>query len=257
MFIEGSVELLLPGPVYLVFFMLLATILAWRRVIKSTVRARIVLTVVTVWTFLASTPGFANAMLWALENRGMALAKIDGSAHEEEAVILVLASGYGRQTARGKEVRLGESGWERTEAGVELWRRIGGRLVFTGQPVETHGSSVAEVMARKAISMGVPSDSVEAESESRNTYENILFARTLVQNGAGSVWIVTSAAHLPRAMAIARKLGIPARGVPCDFRAIPYRGAAMWLPHNNAFEKARIALHEYAGMAYYWWKGWI
>ena len=112
-------------------------------------------------------------------------------------------------------------------------------------------------MAAAAVEMGVPAEHVEVEARSRNTYENLLFARSLVQEGVERVWIVTSAAHLPRVLAVARRLGITAQGVPCDFRAIPYRGPRAWLPHNNAFEKMRIALHEYVGMAYYRWKGWI
>ena len=251
--IGDPVALLLPNALFLL--VALAVVL-WLLRGRTQRTLRLAVGAALLWSYAASTPGLANKLLWSLETRHPVV-PLEEVAPQPGAVVLVLASGYGKVTAKGPEIRLGEAGWERVTAGVMLWRRVGGRLIFSGQPVASFGGSVAGVMAAQARELGVPSEAIVVEGESRNTRENLLFAGRWVGKEATGVWIVTSASHLPRAMAVARALDMNAKGFPCDFRAIRYGTWGAWLPHVEAPGKLKLALREYLALGYYRWQGWI
>ena len=255
-FVGDPIEWILPAPVYLVAG--LGAVAGWTTFIMGRRLPRLIrlgTVVLFIWAYVATLPGVANALLWSLEGR---VPPVDVSSlpRDDSAVILVLASGYGKRTMAGPEVKLGEAGWERVAAGVGLWRVVGGRLMFIGQPVEGAGRSVAERMAEAARHMGVPPDVIDVERSSATTYENLRAASRRTEGRHGARWVVSSASHLPRVLAVARKLGLSLKPFGCDYRAIPYRGWRAWLPHNNAIQGLRIALHEYLGLWYYRWKGW-
>lgn len=58
---------------------------------------------------------------------------------------------------------------------------------------------------------GVPAQAIHLEGRSRNTHENILLARPILESlGTRDVVIVTDRTHAPRARLIARGLGLRA-----------------------------------------------
>lgn len=68
-------------------------------------------------------------------------------------------------------------------------------------------------MAGLLRSAGVPPEAILPEAHSTNTRENIRFARDLLAlRGESDVVIVSDAYHLPRALVIARRLGLRATG---------------------------------------------
>ena len=70
-----------------------------------------------------------------------------------------------------------------------------------------------EVMRAWFISYDCPEEDVIAEIDSFNTRENLINARAIMEErGLVRALIVTSDYHVPRALAIARKVGIAASG---------------------------------------------
>lgn len=66
---------------------------------------------------------------------------------------------------------------------------------------------------------GVDVARVLFEDRSRNTYENALFSKELLQPNKGEVWLlITSAFHMPRAMGIFRSLDWEMRPYPVDYQ---------------------------------------
>src|SRR5262249_37539358 len=102
---------------------------------------------------------------------------------------------------------------------------------------------------------GVPASAVRVETKSRNTSENLAFSREIVTPFGDHVWLVTSALHMRRAMAVAHKLGIKARPYPCDYRGLPMLHWYAWLPNSGGAAMFADALHEWLGLAYYRTKG--
>jgi len=91
---------------------------------------------------------------------------------------------------------------------------LGGSDHLGGEPL-----SQADVARMVLADMGLDIDRVLFEGESRNTYQNALFGRDLVQPQPGEVWIlITSARHMPRAVGVFRRLGWPVIAYPVGYR---------------------------------------
>lgn len=73
------------------------------------------------------------------------------------------------------------------------------------------------VMKRFAIDAGIPSTDIFMDHAGFSTYESVYRARDVFQ--AKKILIVTQGYHLPRALYIAKRLGLEAWGVPSDPRA--------------------------------------
>lgn len=74
-----------------------------------------------------------------------------------------------------------------------------------------------ESMREWLIEKGVPEEMILAENKSRNTHQNLQNAVGMLPETAEKITIITSDYHLPRAMAIARDMGLDAEGIgsPC------------------------------------------
>lgn len=88
-------------------------------------------------------------------------------------------------------------------------------IIMTGGIGEGDTISEAEVARQWSIQHGVDKKAIFVETTSRTTYENILYAHNILKERAvKDVLIVSDPLHLPRALAIARHLGISALPSP-------------------------------------------
>jgi uncharacterized SAM-binding protein YcdF (DUF218 family) len=157
--------------------------------------------------------------------------------------------------ARGDESGLNEAA-ERITAAVELARKYpNARIIFSGGNGSLFENAPAEaaVAFRQMVALGVAPDRITAEEQSRNTIENAVFSRLIAQPKPGQRWLlVTSAFHMPRAIAVFRAAGFPVEAYPVDYRTRG-PGDAMRLFRAVAFGLAQtdVAVHEWAGLAAY------
>jgi uncharacterized SAM-binding protein YcdF (DUF218 family) len=238
-------EFLLPIPVYLVAILTALCVVAFRRRSSRLGRARYALVVAVLWSYGCSTPALANILTRRVEDR---FPSADAAVPIAGSLILTLSSGWTCKRGDRWETGLDRAGWERAVAATRLWRRMGGELLFVG-------GQEAQLMADFAVASGVPAEVIHVETRSRNTYENILFSRDLLSQRSGRTWLVTSALHMPRAMAVAAKLGISLRPAPCDRRAFDQQHWYVWLPNAGGPGMFSAVLHEQVGLAVYRLKG--
>lgn len=122
--------------------------------------------------------------------------------------------------ARG-EIALNDSAERATEL-VALARRYpAARLVFTGGSGELVGcgATAAAGLHTFYASLGLDPGRITFEDRSRNTYENALFSKRLVDPKPGDRWLlVTSAYHMPRSVGVFRQAGWPVIAYPVDYR---------------------------------------
>ena len=106
--------------------------------------------------------------------------------------------------------------------------------------------------------LGVPPDAVLIEEQSRSTYENAQHTAQLLQrHEIKQILLVTSALHLPRALATFRAARIDALPAPTDFEVMPEPPHPLrWLPDAEALFDSTRALKEYLGLWVYRWRGW-
>ncbi|MGR3541430.1 MAG: YdcF family protein [Hasllibacter sp.] len=85
-------------------------------------------------------------------------------------------------------------------------------LIGTGGAGADHPPEGAAIAA-EAVRLGLPPAAVLAETRSTTTWENVALALPLI--AGREVLIATERWHLPRALMIARRHGLTARGAPC------------------------------------------
>ena len=127
------------------------------------------------------------------------------------------------------------------------------RLLFTGGEGDLHSSSEAEAVQARAFfeSLGVPAQRMQFEAASRTTYENAVMTAALPGVDKGRPWLlVTSAWHMPRALATFRAAGWNVTPYPVDYRTGTH---TPWTEYSMAKSLWRwqLALHEWVGLLAY------
>lgn len=211
----------------------------------------------TPWTLAAlalatlvvfSAPRVANA-LQRLAERG-AVSTWRPDAVYDAAVVLGGALDP-EASRRSGAIELKEEG-DRVTRALELWRSgrvrhlvLSGGLVFA----EPGDLSEAARMGELLVRWGVPPDALVVEGKSRNTRENAVeTARVVAARGFRALVLVTSAAHVPRALGCFRAVGLAPDVLPVDRRAA--EGGSL-LPRAGALERSTSAIRELAGRAVY------
>lgn len=132
-------------------------------------------------------------------------------------------------------------------------------IVLSGAALD--GSvSEAEMMANALEQKGIPRQALVVEVASFTTYENARYTRhTLDERHINRVLLVTSALHMPRAMAAFRKQGITAIAAPSSPQIVVPKDPdfSFWQPSARALSASRSIIKEYAGLLVYWLRGWI
>lgn len=136
---------------------------------------------------------------------------------------------------------------------AELARRYPeARLIFSGGSGQLfdRATTEAEAMPIAFRAVGLDPTRVEYDGKSRNTYENAVFSRRIANPKVGEVWIVvTSAAHMPRAIGVFRKAAFPVVPYPVGFRGDPQFNFSFTF--GEGFESLNQPLKEFVGLAAY------
>jgi len=127
------------------------------------------------------------------------------------------------------------------------------RVIYTGGDgsLQRSGPSEAEQARRFFEAVGVSSPFVQYEAASRTTHENAMLSAQLPGVDIRQRWLlVTSAWHMPRAMATFAQAGWNVTPYPVDFRT---GSNTPWTAYSLADGARRwqLALHELLGIAAY------
>jgi len=174
-------------------------------------------------------------------------ARVDG--------IVTLGGGLGANTVASRGALDPEPSLSRVVETYALARRYpGARVVYSGG-----GQLIADAAAAKVVfdKLGLPAARLTLETRSRNTFENLLFTRDLVHPRPGATWLLaTSAFHMPRAMAVAERLGWKMTPWPTDYMTKRTPTSMLKLP-GVAINLSRtdLAAKEWIGLAVYRFEG--
>jgi uncharacterized SAM-binding protein YcdF (DUF218 family) len=212
---------------------------------------------VFVSLIVLATLGFSpvgNALIIPLENR---FPPWDAARGAPDGIIVL--GGAIDASGPGNEVMLNEAA-ERLVVVPDLARRYpNARIVFSGGSgaLIDDGDAEAKFAARLLETLGIARNRITLEDRSRNTVENAVFSKAIVQPTPGERWLlVTSAFHMPRAIGVFRKTGFSVEPYPVDWRT---RGAEDALrpfaTMGDGLQRTDTAVHEWVGLLVYWLTG--
>lgn len=234
---------------------LLGTFLLWKQ--RRIVGAGLI-GLAVVGLYLLSTPAISDALAGSLERR---YGPIPVDEQPRRDAIVVLGGGV-LPPARPREgADLGHAA-DRVWHGAALYRAGRAPLVITtgARPYVDRGESAADTSRDLLQQLGVPESALVARGDSTSTREDALTVReAMEQRQLEDLLLVTSALHMPRAVATFRAAGMRVWPASTDHEVVEpaQRDVWSWLPHHRAFERANRAWHEYAGMLYYRLRGWV
>ena len=198
---------------------------------------RLAMTVAAGYLLLFHTPA-----LWL----AAAPLRMDAVPQQADAIV-VFAGGVGESGEAGGGYQ------ERVQHAVDLYRSgLAHQLILCSG--YRYALREAEIMQDVALASGVPAEAIRLEMVGINTREYVLRSRALLDAaGWRRILLVSSPYHMRRAIWTWRHLApsIDVRPSPVvDSRFYRHRWGA-------TAEQILGILHEYAGIAYYWYKGWI
>jgi len=203
--------------------------------------------------WVSATPLVANYFYGLLESRFPPVAI---SAAPEKDAIIVLGGALGKiLPPRVTSDLTGAS--DRILAAARLYRagKAGKVLVAAGnQPWMAEAKPEAELIKDLLMEWGVQDKDIILDASSINTYQNAKHAKTLMDaNGLKNGLLVTSASHMPRAIAVFGKAGLDVSPFPVDYQVVRKESSNVfdWLPDAGALGMTTQAIREWLGMLVY------
>jgi uncharacterized SAM-binding protein YcdF (DUF218 family) len=221
---------------------------------------KVLVTLGTVLLLLCSTSLISSGLLVPLEQRYPALLHPGTVSWGPESStspkwIVVLGGGHVSDPRLPANSQISAAALGRVVEGVRLHKAVpGSRLLLSGGAVFDPVPE-AEVMGRIAMLLGVKPQDIRLEGDSRDTAEEAENIAKMI--GREKFLLVTSAAHMPRSMALFRRRGLEPIPAPADFRApnIQSSGPGRFFPGVWSLAQTQIAVHEYLGLAWAWLRG--
>ena len=128
------------------------------------------------------------------------------------------------------------------------------RIVYSGGDASLLGNEPEGNFLYPLLdSLGVPRTRVALELRSRNSEENAVFTKELVQPKPGERWLlVTSAQHMPRAIGCFRRVGFAVEAYPVAWHTRREPRLAPMEIISSGLGRLDNAVHEWIGLLAYW-----
>ena len=149
---------------------------------------------------------------------------------------------------------------QRLTRGFQLYQNFSNtdsKIIYSGGVAVGQAKlSEADIAARWLKKMGVDETDIIKEEQARTTYENGIYIKKWVkQNDVERVYLVTSAVHMARSLAVFQKQGIKAIPVKAGYLYSHRLGWLDYLPNRGALKANLSAIHEWLGLIWYMVKG--
>ncbi len=232
-------ELLLPSH-FSTFAIVAGGLLAlWSRGRKYGVRLLIVGALVYC---VMSSGVVATLLISPLEYRYPVVSELESPSPVDTAVVLAAYAVHDPNMPLSS--RASVAAVYRVVEAAHIVRQAGLRRVIVSGTGAT-----AEVMAEMLIGLGVAESIVEIDDTSRHTSESASWLNKRLSDQ--DFYLVTSAGHMPRAMATFRAQGMRPIAMPTDFKLPREAWRASITPSPIHLEASDMAIHEYLALAWY------
>jgi uncharacterized SAM-binding protein YcdF (DUF218 family) len=244
MFILSKILLFLLNPL---FWICLAFLLSW--IIKKPVWKKRLRITAVILLLIFSNPFLINKVLTDFETPKHQIAE------NEKYTVGILLGGFVGFDSKGEGYF--------NEASERVIQSL--RLYKTGhiQKILMSGGSgtllrqefrEADFTRDQLIKMGVNPADILIDRNSRNTYENAVYSKQILDSlGLTAPYLlITSAWHMPRATAVFRKAGLNIQPFPCDYKhSITSDPEDFIVPSATAMGRWSMVLKEWMGILVY------
>jgi uncharacterized SAM-binding protein YcdF (DUF218 family) len=241
-----------PGNLLILLLLLgaIALFTRWRRL------GRWLVVVVGLAMALIAVFPVGDWLMRPLEDRFPPLTQLPG--HVDGIIMLGGAASTLLTAERGQPVVNDHA--ERLIAFADLARRYPqAKLVFSGGGLSLRNGSYREADATRAALdwMGMDTSRVIFERDSRDTFENVADSKALVHPTPGQTWIlITSAAHMPRAVGLFRAQGWPVIADPVDYQTgTGKEGVGASIDFTGHLDLLTLGIKEWIGLLANRWLG--
>jgi uncharacterized SAM-binding protein YcdF (DUF218 family) len=192
-------------------------------------------------------PGTSGSLMIALE-QNLPLTPPPGLPPQ---AIVILGGDVVRNDAPDVALHLGQVSLDRIRAGAALSRRTGLPILVSGGSLQEGEPPVAATMADSLMhDFQLPVR--WSEEASLDTWENAhMSAAILREQGIRSIYVVTNAWHMRRAIMAFADTGITVTAAPTRMDQLLTPFAANFVPVSGGWQESYYALHEWIGCAYY------
>ena len=165
--------------------------------------------------------------------------------------IVVLGGGHSDQAGLSANNQLSSAALSRLAEGVRLARLLPGATLIVSGPAAGSGATHASVLAAAAITLGVDPQRIVQIDTARDTDDEAQEVRRRLGPGVPFA-LVTSAWHMPRAVALMRRAGLAPLPCPADFltHANGELRAGDWLCDLSGLEQSTWAIYERLGLTW-------
>lgn len=205
---------------------------------------------------------YVSSYIGYLNDRAYAVPSYEKGKTYKYAVVL---GGFGSMNPETGEIRFG-SDFEkyRLLKALELWDEgVVEKILITGDAtscINPDGSSDMELFFQYMFLQGYPRNIFVIEPFAQTTYHNALLTCGILNvKGAkpDECILITSSYHMRRGLACFKRLGFDMPYCCSAYRKKPVFRWEDLKPTRNVYRSWKLTLHEWVGMVYYWWKGWI
>lgn len=204
------------------------------------------------WLFVITTPFLPNLLINKLESQYITISNEKLEELNGGLNILVLGGGFDNDKRLPANDQLSETSMVRLSEGIRLSRILPKSKLITSGWGRDQKTTIAEVVARTAILLGVDSSLLKLQKKPSNTWEEATEYKRLFGE-SDQLILVTSAVHMPRAMYLFQKAGLNPFAAPTNHlvKLRENHNFWFWTPSHGNIRKMDYAIHEYLGLLWY------
>lgn len=181
------------------------------------------------------------------------------NTHYDGAIVL---GGIGGIDLRLKKINFGSAGDRLFQVLPYYFKKRIDKIIFTGGSgsIEFKDSYEGVYVKKYLLSINIPDSALIIESKSKNTYENAVFTKKIMDslNMHGNYLLVTSAYHMPRSLAVFKKAGYK-NLTPYITNKVSgghrFTFDYLFIPSSDALFSFNSLIHEWIGLVVYKLKG--
>lgn len=240
-----SSTLLSPLPFILIFLYI-----GLKNILNRKIKFGIILILIGIGTYLGTSDFFIDRFLFKLESEYPLISTVK---LRDADVYILLGGGIIPNSAGGNVPAEGAN--TRIMKIAQFYNKYPKKIYVSGGTPLQNKESESSVYKRELIGLGVPAEDIVIEEKSRNTKENAVYIKKMMEEAKEKkAVLITSAFHMPRSVKTFDKgeEGLIFYPAPCDFMAkSETENFFDYIPKYVNFKKLGLLLKEYVGMVYY------